>query len=111
MGLVIVLIDRDPEFLRIDAKFNGKKIPGETDGFFLEIVAEGKVAEHFEKGMVPGGVSDIFQIVVLAAGPDTPLTGNCPHIITFLLTHKHGLELHHACIGKEQRRVVFGDER
>jgi hypothetical protein len=34
----------------------------------LEIVAEGEVAEHLEEGVVAGGVADIVEVVVLAAG-------------------------------------------
>jgi hypothetical protein len=45
---------------------------------FLEIIAEGKIAQHLEKGMVPGGVADVFQVVVLAPGPDAFLGGGGP---------------------------------
>ena len=38
------------------------------DRLFLEIVAEGEIPQHFEEGMVPGGVADIVEVVVLAAG-------------------------------------------
>ena len=37
--------------------------------FPFEIVAKGEVAEHLEKGVMPGRVAHVFQIVVLAAGP------------------------------------------
>ena len=34
----------------------------------LEVIAEGEIAQHLEEGVVPGGVADIVEIVVLAAG-------------------------------------------
>ena len=34
----------------------------------LEIIAEREIAHHLEEGVVPGGVADIVEIVVLAAG-------------------------------------------
>ncbi len=35
--------------------------------FALEIVAEAEVAQHLEKRVMPRGVADVLQIVVLAA--------------------------------------------
>ena len=40
------------------------------DRLFLEIVAEAEIPQHLEEGMVAGGVADIVQVVVLAAGAD-----------------------------------------
>jgi hypothetical protein len=60
--------------------------------------------------MVPGGVPDVFQVVVLAAGPDTPLAGDGLGVRPFILTHEHQLELNHAGIGEEQGGVILGDE-
>jgi hypothetical protein len=36
------------------------------DRLVLEIVAEREIAEHLEEGVVPGGVADIVEIVMLA---------------------------------------------
>ncbi|MNI25030.1 hypothetical protein D3C73_786680 [compost metagenome] len=46
----------------------GDELPGKLDRILLEIVAEGEVAEHFEEGQVAGGITDIVEVVVLAAG-------------------------------------------
>ena len=40
------------------------------DRLFLEIVAEAEIPQHLEERMVPGGVADIVEIVVLATGAD-----------------------------------------
>jgi hypothetical protein len=61
--------DRDPEFL-------GDQVPGSSIATFLEIVAEGEIAEHLEEGVVARGVADIVEIVVLAAGAHAFLRGD-----------------------------------
>ena len=40
------------------------------DRLFLEIIAEREIAEHLEEGVVPRGIADIVEIVVLAARAD-----------------------------------------
>ncbi len=68
-------INRHPEFFLGQFDYVNQIFPGPGDGFFLEIIAEGKIAEHFEKGMMAGGDADIFQIVMFAAGADAFLAG------------------------------------
>ncbi len=83
--LVVVKIDRHPELFRRQSAAVGQKVPCKFDGFFLEVVPEGKISQHLEKGVVPGGIADIFQIVVLSAGPDAFLGGGRPDIAPLLL--------------------------
>ena len=45
------------------------------DRLALEVVPEAEVAQHLEKRMVPCGIADILEIVVLAPGPEAALTG------------------------------------
>ena len=68
--LVVVGIDGDEQLVLRQAVFAGDQLPGKLDGVFLEVVAEGEIAEHLEEGVVPGGIADIVQVVVLAAGAD-----------------------------------------
>src|SRR5215469_12628449 len=51
-----------------------KKFPSPFDRFFLEIIAEAPVSEHFKKGMVISVESDVIQVVVLTAGADAFLS-------------------------------------
>ena len=46
------------------------QFPGVGDRRFLEVVAETEIAQHLEESVVTGGVADIVEIVVLAAGAD-----------------------------------------
>ena len=78
------------------------------DRVTLEIIAEAEIAEHLEERMVTRGVADILEIVVLAAGAHATLRGGRADIRTLVETQKHVLELHHAGVGEEQRRIVRG---
>jgi hypothetical protein len=47
-----------------------------VNGFTLEVVAEAEITQHFKKCVVPGGVADVLQIVVLAARAHASLRGS-----------------------------------
>jgi hypothetical protein len=83
----------------------------QADRLLLEIVAEGEIAEHLEEGVMAGGVADIVEVVVLAAGAHAFLRGRGARIGPLLLAGEDVLELHHAGIGEHQRRVVARHER
>ena len=51
----------------------GEQLPGPSDGFFFEVVAERPVAEHFEECVVVGVLADVVEIVVFAAGANALL--------------------------------------
>ncbi len=53
-----------------EAELLRQQLPGESDGVLLEIVAEGKIAQHLEEGVVAARVADVVEIVVLAARAD-----------------------------------------
>ena len=60
---------------------------------------------------MPRGVADVLQIVVLAAGAHAALAGGRAHVVAPLLAQEHVLELHHAGVGEQQRRIVAGHQR
>ena len=72
-GVVIFAKNRDVELVfRQAIPFGaGDQFPSVGDGVLLEIVAERKVAEHFEERVMAAGIADIFQIVMLAARAHT----------------------------------------
>ncbi len=57
------------------------------------------------------GEADVFEVVVLAAGADAFLRADGAGVGTLLGTEEDVLELVHAGVGKEERRVVGRDER
>jgi hypothetical protein len=57
------------------------------------------------------GETDVFEVVVLAAGADAFLASGGCLVVALLKPEENVFELIHASIGKEQRGVVRGDER
>jgi hypothetical protein len=111
VSFIIRLVDRHPQFVLGQLVDFREQIPGKVDRVALEIVAEGKIAQHLEERVVPRGIADVFQIVVLASGAHAPLRRSGALIRTQLLSQKHILELDHARIGKQQGRIVTGYQR
>src|SRR5205814_4473914 len=74
----------EPEPLGIEFENVDDELPGKLDGVFLEIVAEGEVAEHLEEGEVAGGASDVLEVVVLPAGPHALLRRGGARVVALL---------------------------
>ena len=87
------------------------QFPGIGDGLFFEIVSKGEITQHFEKRMVAGRIADIVQIIVLAAGADTFLTGGGAGVVPDFSPGEDIFKLHHARIGEQQGRIIVGHER
>ncbi len=107
-GLVVVGIDGDAQPVLGQAEIAGDQRPGELDRAFLEIVAEGEVPQHLEEGQVAGGVADVVQVVVLAAGAHALLRGGSPGRDGGLGAREDVLERHHAGVDEHQGRVALG---
>ena len=110
-GFVVFAKNRGPQLFFGQAQFYGDEIPGPGDGFALEIVAKGKVAEHFKKRVVARCAAHVFKVVVFARNPQALLAGGGAAVGAFFFTEKEFFELHHAGVGKEQRRVVGRNDR
>ena len=93
------------------AEVLGDQLPRQRDRPLLEVVAEGEVAEHLEEGVVPRGVADVVEVVVLAAGAHALLRGGRARVGARLLAGEDVLELHHAGVGEHQGRVVARHQR
>ncbi len=109
--LVVVPEDGDPELLGRDLQRAGDEVPGELDRLGLEVVAEAEVAEHLEEGVVARGVADVLEVVVLAARAHAALAADRALVAALVLAEEDVLELHHAGVGEQQRRVVARDQR
>ena len=55
-----------------------------------------------------GGITDVFQIIVLAARANAALGRGCANIVALLCTEKQIFKLHHSGIGKQQSGVIPG---
>ena len=70
--------------------------PGPVDGLFLEVVPEAEVAQHLEERVMPGGVADVLEVVVLAAGAHAALARGRSCVVKPLAAGQRVLELDHA---------------
>ena len=109
--MVILAENGDVESLLGESIHLGDQVPGELDGFRLEVIAEGEIAQHLEEGVVAAGVADIFQVVVLAAGPRALLRTRGARVSALLLSEENVLELDHACVGEQQGGVIGRHQR
>ncbi len=112
LGLVVVLVDGDPELLRLQAVTalvlgRGEQLPGELDRAFLEVVAEGEVAAHLEERAVAGGLADLFDV----GGAHALLHAGGAGEGRLDLAQEVGLEGHHAGRDEQQSRVVRDERR
>ena len=108
---VVGHMHRHPQLLRRQPQLTGEELPGEADGVALEVIAEAEVAQHFEEGVVAGGVAHVFQVVVLAAGTHAALRAGGAGVIALVAAEEHILELVHPRIGEQQGGIVLRHQR
>ena len=103
--------DRHPEPVRGQVQLVGDEAPGQGDRFFLEVVAEGEVAEHLEEGVVAGAAPHLLEVVVLARHPHALLAGGGAAVGAALGADEDLLEGHHAGVGEHQAGVARRHQR
>src|SRR5258708_28049340 len=106
-------MDADSQVIWSEPEFPGRELPREQNGVALEVVAEGEVPQHLKERIVPRGVTDLLEVVMLSARPNAFLRRRCPTRTERwrLESKKHLLELHHAGVREQQRRIVFRHQR
>ena len=82
------------------------QLPGEGNGIFFEIIAEGEISQHLEKGVMPVGKTDIFEIVVFSSRPHALLGRGRSPVVALFQAEKDIFELIHPRIGEQQRGVI-----
>ena len=108
-GLVVIEIDARVQPVGIDADpvRGGQKFPRPVDGFALEVIAEGEVAEHFKVGAVARRLADIFDI----GRADALLAGRHAVARRLFLSGEPCFHGAHAGVDEQKRGVVAGDQR
>ena len=104
------MVDRHQQALGRQLPHVGQQFPGKSDRVALEIVAKAEIAEHLEESVMARGITDVFQVIVLAAGAQAALHRGRTDIVALVGAEEHVLELHHAGIGEQERRVVAGNQ-
>ena len=105
-GDLVVRVGRRGQPLAGDAEVAGQEVPGPVDRLALEVVAEAPVAEHLEEGVVARRPADLLEVVVLAGDAQAALVVDRPRVRARLGADQDVLELDHARVGEQQRRVA-----
>ena len=71
------MIDGDGQPVGVQPPDFGQQRPRMGDRLLLEIIAERKIAEHFKECVMPRGIADIVEIIMLAASAHAFLAGDC----------------------------------
>jgi hypothetical protein len=111
IGFVVFVVDRHPEFFLGQQVHAGQQLPRIVNRITLEVIAETEITKHFEERMVARGVTDIFQVIVLAAGTHAALHGGCAGIRSLISAKEDILELHHAAVCQQHGWIVTGNQR
>ena len=108
-SLIIIHINGGIEAVRVQAHpvGAGQEFPAPVDGFPLEVIAEGEVAQHLKIGAVTRGFADVLDI----AGTDALLAGADPVPGRLLLAFEIGLHGCHAGVDEQKAGVPLRDQR
>ncbi len=106
LGLVVALVDGDPQTVAVEAERLGRQLPAPRDDLVLEVVTEAEVAEHLEEHQVALGAPDVVEVVVLAAGSGALLAADRALVRRHFVADEVRLERHHAGDGEQHRRIV-----
>src|ERR1019366_7385009 len=87
------------------------EFPMPSNRFFLVIVAERPVAEHFEKSVMVSVAADRFEIVMLARNTQAFLTIRDAHVLGRAHVQEIILELDHPGVGEQQCGIALGNQR
>ncbi len=105
VGGCVLRVDGGNEPLAGDAHGLGQELPGPDEGFPLEVVADGEVAEHEEEGAV-ALVTDLVDV----DGAEALLDGGHPRGGRGFEAQEVGRHLLHAGSGEEDGGVVDGHQ-
>src|SRR5678816_3584895 len=69
-GVVIIFVNAEPKSIQRQSIDVQQQVPCKRDCILLEIVAKGKIAEHFEEGVMSSSFANFVEVVVFAACAD-----------------------------------------
>ena len=93
--------------LKADPLGAGQEFPCPGNGFLLEVIAEGEVAQHLKIRAVAGRMADVFNV----AGADALLTGGDAVARGLFLAGEPRLHGSHARVDQQDGFVVLRNER
>ena len=99
-GFIIVVINRGVESVLGEFPHIGNQFPAPFDGVKFVVIAEGPVAQHFEKSMVAVGNADFLEVIMFAGDADTFLGIYSPGIGWITHSQEDVLKLIHSGVDK-----------
>ncbi|MNL70683.1 hypothetical protein D3C87_1957270 [compost metagenome] len=77
---------------------------------FLEVIAERKITQHFEKRVMACGEADVFQVIVFTTSAHALLSSDGASVITVFKTEESIFKLVHTRICKKQSRIIIRNQ-
>ena len=105
--LSILWIDGSPKLVLWQLQHLSQELPGPRNGFLLEVVAKGEVAQHLKIGLMTGGAAYVLNI----AGTHAALAGGNASTRRLYLACKICFKRCHACTDHQQSRIIFRNQR
>ena len=105
--LVVLRVDGHIELLLRKLHHLRQKLPSPRDGLRLEIIPEGKIAQHLEIRLMARRAAHVLDV----ARADAALARGDARAGRLHLAREEGLEGGHARADHEERRVVLGNQR
>ncbi len=103
----VILVDADPQLVFGKLHVFGDKLPSPGNRFRLEVITEGKIAQHFKKSGMTVRLAHIFQVRSAQAA----LAGCHPPVLRFGLPQEIRFKGNHARAGQKQAVVPVRDQR
>ena len=107
VGLVIVLVHRRDERVRVETELRREELPAPLDRFLLPVIADREVAEHLEEGLVVAVPADLVDV----GGAEHLLDRDHPFRRRLLAAEEVRHEGLHPRGGEEDARVILQHER
>ena len=104
------MIDGDEQPILGQIKFLGDERPSQFNRVFFEIIAKGKITQHFKEGVMARRIADIVEVIMLATGAHAFLRGGGAHIGAVLNAGEGVFKLHHARIGEHEGGIIARDQ-
>ena len=106
VGFVVFKVNGNPKAVFGQLINRRQEFPGPVNGFTLEVITEAEVSQHFKERVVTRGITHVVQVVVLAARADALLSRRRT-VKRLIEPQEVRLELVHASVRKEKRRIVL----
>ena len=107
ISFVVFSVNGNPQFIYGQFANFSEELPAPGDNFFFEVIAKGKVTQHFKEGMVASSTTNVFNVT----GTYAFLASSNTRRRRFHFASEERFERCHACTDNQQGRVILGNQR